>query len=336
MNCIIDKIDSLEGDESSLLPIANRLEWWETKSKLKTFSFHSPSSTYFTKMVQENREWWLLSVHETAGLLLLHGLPKLQHDIPSMGCHPSQTDPAWASHRLQPSKHCSSKASYHRVHPSASAPAQSPHGLWLWTRAASAGALHRLQFLQDTSTVALWAPPWLHAKICSVWCPWAVAGQPASPWASPELQRASAAHLEHLQPFSCTDLGACWSISLSFSHSSLPAAQYFIFSFLKSGLTECNQGHCLSFFQKQIPFWAIWSWLLSSMGQYLVCSHKDHTSSTLIYCHVRPTNIFITEIPQSLFQHESKAESEANSNSKNWEWATRRHSLHITHWRMNG
>lgn len=27
MDCIIDKIDSLEGDESSLLPIANRLEW---------------------------------------------------------------------------------------------------------------------------------------------------------------------------------------------------------------------------------------------------------------------------------------------------------------------
>ena len=163
--------------------------------------------------------------------LILHGLP--------IGCSLPSTSPEGFIPQCPPFRSCSITG---------------PHGLHLWPKAASMGALHGLQFLQNTSTVALWPPPWLHMEICSVWCPWAVVGQPAPPGASPELHRASAVHLEHPQPSSCTDLGVCWSISLTFSPSSLPAAQYFIFSFLKSGLTECNQGHCLSFCQQQIPF----------------------------------------------------------------------------------
>ena len=43
-----------------------------------------------------------------------------------------------------------------------------------------------------SSTAVLWAPPWLHVAICSVWCPWAAGGQPAPTCSSPELQGTSA------------------------------------------------------------------------------------------------------------------------------------------------
>ena len=75
----------------------------------------------------------------------------------------------------------------HGNHPSGAAPAQ-PHkrqlsqpscptavcspGLQLYLRG-SCRALHGLCLLQASSTAALWAPPWLHVEICSVWCPWA-------------------------------------------------------------------------------------------------------------------------------------------------------------------
>jgi len=46
--------------------------------------------------------------------------------VPPTACHPSQTDPAWASHRLQLSQHCSNTAPYHRAHCSGTAPHRSP------------------------------------------------------------------------------------------------------------------------------------------------------------------------------------------------------------------
>ena len=141
-----------------------------------------------------------------------------------------------ASHRLQLSKHCSNMALYHRAHPSGTAPALPPQaaappallcgllpmgcssslGLFLW-------GLCGLQLLQASSTAALWAPPWLHVEICSLWCPWA----------------AGDSLLIRGPLLGCRELLLCtWNTSyppsaltlvptallLSVSHSSLPAA----------------------------------------------------------------------------------------------------------------
>jgi len=43
-----------------------------------------------------------------------------------------------------------------------------PHRLQVWSRT-SAGAFHGLCLLQAAFTAVLWAPPWLHVEVCSVW-----------------------------------------------------------------------------------------------------------------------------------------------------------------------
>nr|XP_047912341.1 secretory carrier-associated membrane protein 1-like isoform X3 [Anser cygnoides] len=47
-----------------------------------------------------------------------HSLPLLQRGVPPTGCSPSQTDPAWTSHRQQLFKNYSNMGLYHGVHPS--------------------------------------------------------------------------------------------------------------------------------------------------------------------------------------------------------------------------
>ena len=49
-----------------------------------------------------------------------------------------------------------------------------------------------LYLLQASSAAALWAPPWLHRKICSTWCPGAARWWSAPQWACPGLQGAAA------------------------------------------------------------------------------------------------------------------------------------------------
>lgn len=70
---------------------------------------------------------------------------------------------------------------------------------------------------QATSTAALHTPLWLHMEMCSVWCPWAAAGQPAPSWGSPGLQRTFALCLELLQPSFCIELDTWKSLLSSFS-----------------------------------------------------------------------------------------------------------------------
>lgn len=93
-----------------------------TKSKLKIPSSHSPSIS-FPHIKWRNMEWGLWLVHNASSLPHTHSYSApAPCGVPLTGCHPSQTDPAWASLRLQLSKSCSSMAPYHRVHPSDTAP----------------------------------------------------------------------------------------------------------------------------------------------------------------------------------------------------------------------
>jgi len=102
------------------------------------------------------------------------------YGVPPTGYHPSQADLAWASHRLQLSKHCSNMALYHRVHPlwlhcssTASHGWQLPQpscpsvGSSPWAGAPVKVSMGS-SLLQASSTAAQWAPPWLHVENC--WC----------------------------------------------------------------------------------------------------------------------------------------------------------------------
>ena len=76
-----------------------------------------------------NGEQGLRSVHNTYPLLLHGHSASAPYGVPPAGCHPSQTDPVWAFHRLQLSQHCSNTAPYHRAHPSGTTPHESPRGV---------------------------------------------------------------------------------------------------------------------------------------------------------------------------------------------------------------
>ena len=97
--------------------------------------------------------------------------------------------------------------------------------------------LRGLHLLQPTSTAAPQVPPWQQREICSVWCPWAVEGQPAPLWASPGLQGAAALCPDHLLP-SCADLGGCKAASLSCLTLLSQLLLCSSFSLLTSALTE--------------------------------------------------------------------------------------------------
>ena len=129
--------------------------------------------------------------------LILHRLPSgcSSNITPCYGAHPSGTAPAWV--------------------PMGSSFPSLPATLQLLSEPVPVWAQHGPCHLQASSTAALWAPPWLHVEICSVWCPWAAGGQPAPLWASPGLQGAAAVCLEHhLLPSSCADLGGCRATSV--------------------------------------------------------------------------------------------------------------------------
>lgn len=80
---------------------------------------HPPSPTFFSQVVQQNKECGLWLAHCTSSLPLFHShSASAPHDIPAIGCHPSQTGPTWASHRLQFCKDCSNTAPYHQDQPS--------------------------------------------------------------------------------------------------------------------------------------------------------------------------------------------------------------------------
>ena len=108
--------------------------------------------------------------------------------------------------------------------------------------AAPEGALHALQSPSASSTAALWAPPWLHVEIYSMWCPQSAGIQPASPLASTGPQGTSALNMEHLLPSSCTLLPAGLLLSY-FSLLSSSCCCEAVFSFLKSPLPEHAQHH---------------------------------------------------------------------------------------------
>ena len=101
--------------------------------------------------------------------LILHRLPSgcSSNITPCYGAHPSGTAPAWV--------------------PMGSSFLSLPATLQLLSEPAPMWAQHGPCHLQASSTAALWAPPWLHVEICSVWCPWVAGGQPALLWASPGL-----------------------------------------------------------------------------------------------------------------------------------------------------
>lgn len=98
-------------------------QWWPSKLPLSLTLF------CFLRVVQRNGQWGLRSVPNALSLLLPHGYSGLApHEVPPMGCCPSQIDPMWASQRLQLSKHFSNMTPYHRPHPSGTAQHRFPMG----------------------------------------------------------------------------------------------------------------------------------------------------------------------------------------------------------------
>lgn len=87
------------------------------KIKLQSPSLRPPSSISAPWAVQEDGEWrctqsiTLCLCHSSIGTLC----PCFTWVLP-MECCPSTTDPGWASHGLQLSKHCSNTAPYSRAH----------------------------------------------------------------------------------------------------------------------------------------------------------------------------------------------------------------------------
>ena len=152
-----------------------------------------------------------------------------------------------------------------------------------------------LHILQALSTAAHRAPPLLHGEICSTTYQWATGGWPAPPWASPGLQGAAAACLEHLLSL-CTHLGACRAAALILltplpSPSCCCAA---VFPFLNLLSQRCSQYHSLSqLLQWWVPFGAFWNNCLhptwDSFWALLrgpPCSYQQHRISVVVLAHL--------------------------------------------------
>ena len=113
-----------------------------------------------------------------------------------------------------------------------------------------------LHILQALSTAAHRAPPLLLGEICSTRYQWATGGWPAPPWASPGLQGAAAACLEHLLSL-CTHLGACRAAALILLTPLPKLLLCSSFSFLKSAPTEVQPvSFTFSAFAVVGPFWS--------------------------------------------------------------------------------
>jgi len=147
-----------------------------------------------------------VSANKALSLLLLYALFSLAQAF-SMGCHPSQTDSAWASHRLQLSKHCSSMAPYHSAYPSGVAPHRSPQGQ-----------------LPQPGCPTVGSSPWAVALSQGCSC-WRVSMDCASFRPHPLLPR--------WLPHSCREvLLSAWSTSCLPSSLTLMPAVLFLFHFL--------------------------------------------------------------------------------------------------------
>lgn len=105
-------------------------------------------------------------------LLPPHSLPFLQHGISPSRC---QTVFAWASHRLQLSKHCSNTALYYKALPlEVDCSCTGPQRVQIWSRACSCGG-------------SPWAAvPSVHIHHWTVGCSMAAHGDllPVVPWAA--------------------------------------------------------------------------------------------------------------------------------------------------------
>jgi len=161
----------------------------------------------------------LWAAHNASSQLFLHGhsLPLL-HVGPSHGCHPSPIDPAWASHRLQLSKHDPSIAPYHRAIPQA-----------LFQHSSMGSSSHR-------PPPALRAASQLHVEMSSRWCPWAAGDSLLHH--GPLLGCKEL--LLHAWSTSCTHLGVCRAASLTFLTLFFQLLLQSTFPFLKSALSETH------------------------------------------------------------------------------------------------
>lgn len=150
---------------------------------------------------------------------LLFPLPRR---IPLTGCHPSQSDPERASHKLQVSKHCSNMALYHRAQPQGwispawVPPALLPHhglfsvgcsfspGLLLWGLQTPSGLIHCHiigSSMAAHGDLLCMAPTGCRGTTCSSMGP---------SWAAGSFTCSSL----------CTGHGACRVVSLAFTYFS--------------------------------------------------------------------------------------------------------------------
>lgn len=184
----------------------------------------SLGSTVEQRMQVADSPWCFISASPVSPTLL-------QCSMHLTWCCSSQTDPAWAPHRLQLSKHYFNTASYYTAHPLGATPHRSPQVATLaW--GCSFRSIHGICLLRASSTAALWAPPWLHEEICSKWCPWAVGARSIPPWASPWLQGNFSSLLAQTPPPSSLTFLSTELFLNTFSHSPFPSAvsQFFTLS----------------------------------------------------------------------------------------------------------